>query len=272
MQKMRYNEKMKKLYSSRTIPASCRTKELIVFDLDGTLTESKANLKPDIARMLKALLQKKKVVVIGGGKYEQFRVQFIARLHCPKELLPKLFLFPATATSFYRYQNGWRRVYAHILTLREKKNILSAFRSAFRETHYVPPRRVYGVVIENRGTEETFSALGQHAPLALKEKWNITEDIRPRLIRALRKHLKKFSIREGGLTSIDITEPGIDKAYGIRQIERRLKVPIKKMLFIGDALYPGGNDYAAKRTGVLCVAVRGPEDTKKIIKKLVARI
>jgi len=265
---MRYNGSMGKLYSAHGIPASYCNRELVVFDLDGTLTESKVNLKPDMARIFKALLRKKKAAVISGSRYEQFKTQFLSPLRCPEELLQNLFLFPANATSFYRYQNGWRRVYAHILTPREKKNILSAFRMAFQEAHYVPPPRVYGAVIENRGTEETFSALGQHAPLALKKKWNITEDVRPRIIRALRKHLKKFSIREGGLTSIDVTEPGIDKAYGIRQIERRLKIPQREMLFVGDALYRGGNDNAVRRTAVPCVAVRGPEDTKKVIRKI----
>jgi hypothetical protein len=46
-------------------------------------------------------------------------------------------------------------------------------------------------------------------------------------------------------------------------------MPIKKMLFVGDALFPGGNDYAAKKTGIGCVRVYGPGDTEKLINELI---
>ena len=55
----------------------------------------------------------------------------------------------------------------------------------------------------------------------------------------------------------------------MRQIEKVLKIPIRKMVFIGDALYKGGNDAAAKKTGVDTIAVGGPKDTIEIIKKIV---
>jgi len=77
-------------------------------------------------------------------------------------------------------------------------------------------------------------------------------------------------VRTGGLTAIDVTQKGIDKAYGVRQIEKVLKIPIKDMVFIGDALYPGGNDAAAKKTGVQTIAVKGPADTIAIIKKILS--
>ena len=46
------------------------------------------------------------------------------------------------------------------------------------------------------------------------------------------------------------------------------KIPIKDMVFIGDALYPGGNDAAAKKTGVQTIATTGPKETIRIIKKI----
>ena len=74
----------------------------------------------------------------------------------------------------------------------------------------------------------------------------------------MQKELPAFEVRRGGLTSIDVTQKGIDKAYGVRQIEKVLKIPIKEMVFIGDALYPGGNDAAAKKTGVQTIATKRP--------------
>ena len=244
-------------------------KELIVFDLDGTLTESKASIKANMAKALRALLARKKVAVIGGGRYEQFQNQFLARLKCPPALLTNLFLFPTTSTSFYRYRGGWKNVYKRELAAQEKKKIMDAFKTAFQKTGYKHPKKVWGKVIEDRGTQVTFSALGQKAPVAAKEKWNQEQDVRPALMKMMQKLLPKFEVRRGGLTSIDVTKKGIDKAYGLRQIEKTLRIPIKRMVFIGDALYPGGNDYAAKRTRVKSMAVRGPKDTKKIIEKLI---
>ena len=243
-------------------------KELIVFDLDGTLTESKANLAPDMASALRDLIAVKKVAVIGGGRYAQFRKQFVSRLSAPQALLGNLFLFPTTGTSFYRYRRGWKPVYIKSIPVREKRKIRLAFASSLAGIGYARPKKNWGAVIDDRGTQLTFSALGQNAPLAAKETWNRTQDIRPALVKKLRRYLPECAVHEGGLTSVDVTQKGVDKAYGIRQMQKHLRVPIPNMLFIGDALTGHGNDAPAKKTGVACVAVRGPRDTKKIIRAI----
>ena len=248
---------------------SLSKKSLIVFDLDGTLTESKAPLKPDMARALATLLEQKKVAIIGGGSYEQFKNQFAGHFICPPALFKNLFLFPTTSTSFYRYQrSGWKQVYRKVLKPAEKKKIMRAFANAFVAIKYVPPKKLWGTVIEDRGSQITFSALGQKASVKAKAAWNKKSDGRPALMKIMQKELPTFEVRSGGLTSIDVTQKGIDKAYGVRQIEKVLKISIKDMVFIGDALYPGGNDTAAKKTGVQTIAVNGPEDTIKIVKKI----
>jgi phosphomannomutase len=251
-------------------------KEIIIFDLDGTLTPSKSNLEPEMARALAALLAEKKVAVIGGGNWGQFRKQFLRSLRCPKELLSNLFLFPTTATAFYRYRRGWRNVYEITLSKNDVARIKGAFRDVFREVNYVPPKKVYGKVLENRGSQITFSALGQDVVarlgargLKLKEQWKHENlPLKLHMAKLLIKKLPGLEVRLGGLTSIDVTQKGIDKGYGVREIGKTLHTPIKKMIFIGDALYPGGNDAAAKKTGIHCVAVRGPEDTLRVIRKI----
>jgi hypothetical protein len=244
-------------------------KSLIVFDLDGTLTESKAPLKLDMARALATLLAQKQVAIIGGGSYEQFKNQFVRHFRCSPVLFKNLFLFPTTSTSFYRYQrSGWKQVYRKVLKPAEKKKIMRAFADAFVATGYVPPKKFWGTVIEDRGSQITFSALGQKASVKAKAMWNKKSDVRPALMKIMQKELSTFEVRSGGLTSIDVTQKGIDKAYGVRQIEKMLKISIKDMVFIGDALYPGGNDAAAKKTGVQTISVKDPKDTIKIIKKI----
>ena len=82
------------------------------------------------------------------------------------------------------------------------------------------------------------------------------------------KYLPELEVHAAGFTSIDVTKKGIDKAYGLRQIEKQLRVKIKDMVFIGDAIFPGGNDYAITKTPVAYMKVLGPEETKKIIRSL----
>jgi hypothetical protein len=42
------------------------------------------------------------------------------------------------------------------------------------------------------------------------------------------------------------------------------------MLYVGDALFPGGNDYPVRETGVTCIQVRDPNETKRVIEAIVA--
>ena len=251
-------------------------KSLIVFDLDGTLTETKSDLKPDMSAMLGRLLKGKKVAVIGGGSYRQFRRQFLANLDCPPESLKNLFIFPTTATAFYRYHKGWKNVYAHFLSKAQKQKIRKAVHDVFKEIHYVTPKKVYGKALEDRGSQMSYSFLGQDVVarlgqkgVRLKEAWTKKNTpLKLKIAGRLQKKLPDLEVHAAGFTTIDITQHGIDKAYGVRQIEKVLKIPIKNMVFIGDALYPGGNDAAAKKTGVQTMAVKGPRDTIAIIKKI----
>ncbi len=82
--------------------------------------------------------------------------------------------------------------------------------------------------------------------------------------------IPEFSVRLGGTTSIDITKPGIDKAYGIGKLRDTLGIAVPDMLYVGDALFPGGNDYPAKEAGALCIQVRDPEEAKRVIETILA--
>ncbi len=259
---------MAKINNLQDLP---KDKKLIVFDLDGTLTESKSDMDKETASLIGKLLEVKQVAVIGGGRYELFQRQFLTRLSVSPELLKNLFLFPTTATAFYRYSgNGWQKVYSQELSKEEKGKILSAFEKTFAELNYKHPEKICGELIEDRGGEMAFSALGQDAPLELKEKWNQENpDIRSKMEEVLQNLLPDMEVKVTGLTSIDVTRKGIDKGYGLKQIEKYLNIPLEDMLFVGDAFFHEGNDEAALNTGVLCFEVSGPEDTKKLIEYLI---
>ncbi len=242
-------------------------KKIIAFDLDGTLTESKSNIDNEMVNILCELLRYKLLAVMGGGNYKQFQNQFLHYLKC-KNQFRNLLILPTSGASLYKFYKGkWQKVYRHKFSAKEKNKIVTAIEKAFADIKYRKPKKTYGKVIEDRESQITFSALGQKAPLTEKEKWNKTKDIRPQLKRALEKYLPEFEVRLGGLTSIDVTKKGIDKSYGIMQLLKISQLKKKDIVYIGDALYKGGNDAAVFKTGIDTIQVFGPEETKYLIRQ-----
>jgi len=245
-------------------------KKLFIFDLDGTLTESKSAISPKTAKLLSSLLENKKVAIISGGKFDQFKKQILAGNKISKTKYTNLSAFPTNSTSHFVYKNNkWEKKYEEKLSLEEISIILSALKDLRSSPIYKQPERTYGKIIENRGTQVTFSATGQHTPLNIKTKWNKSSDSRPRYINFLKKKLKNFAIRSAGLTSIDINRKGIDKSYGVKKILKELNIRKTDAVFIGDAFYSGGNDAPARKAGIDCIPVSSPKDTEKIIESAI---
>ena len=244
-------------------------KKLIVFDLDGTLAESKAAIDAEMAKLFSALLDVAKVAIISGGDWPQFEKQVIA--HLPKGTkLAKLSILPTCGTKFYRYKPaGWKKIYSEDFTADEKKKIISSLNEAVEKSGF-KAEKIWGDQVEDRDSQITFSALGQKAPLEPKKAWDPDFKKRKKIKTILDKLIPDFAVNLGGATSIDITKPGIDKAYGMHKLHNILKIPISQMLFMGDALFDGGNDYPARTTGADCIQVRDPEETKRVIEGVVA--
>lgn len=244
-------------------------KRLIVFDLDGTLAESKASLDSEMATLLGKLLRVEKVSIISGGGWPQFETQVLANL--PSEGLENLSLLPTCGTKFYEYKDGWQLLYSEDFSPEQKKKIIDALQKAVDQSGY-KVEKTWGEQIEDRGSQITFSALGQQAPLEEKKKWDPDFAKRKRIKEIVDPLIPEFSVHLGGTTSVDITKPGIDKAYGIRKLRDTLGIPIEDMLFVGDALFPGGNDYPAREAGALCIQVRDPDESKRVIETILAMI
>ena len=243
-------------------------KKLIVYDLDGTLAESKSPLDAEMSALLRDLLGVDKVAIISGGDWPQFEKQVLS--HLPHdERLVNLSILPTCGTKFFQYNGDWKKLYSEDFTVDEKEKIVSSLNRALAAAGFKPVK-VWGEVIEDRGSQITFSALGQQAPLEEKNKWDPDYTKRKKIKAILDTLIPEFSVRMGGATSIDVTKPGIDKGYGIRKLRDVLNISLQEMIFIGDALFPGGNDYPAKEAGVVSIAVRGPQETKPVTEAIIA--
>ena len=242
-------------------------KKLIIFDLDGTISESKSPIDEYMASLLDKLLKITKVAIISGGNWNQFQNQILEKLG-EKVNLKNLSLLPTCGTKFYQFQSIWNVLYVKNFTKVEKKEIIDSIQHAMIKTGF-KAKETWGDVIEDRGSQITFSGLGQLAPIAKKIKWDPNFSKRKEMKVILDSLLPKFSVRLGGTTSIDITKKGIDKAYGIKKLSHVLKMPINEMIFIGDAIFEGGNDFPIKNTGVNCIQVNNPLETKLVIETII---
>ena len=234
----------------------------------GTLAESKSAVDAETTALLRDLLGIVKVAVISGGNWPQFEQQLISGPPQNSNLV-NLSLLPTCGTKFYRFDLGWKQLYSEDFTAGEKETVVRALQRTVESSGF-GAQRIWGVQIEDRGSQLTFSALGQLAPLDVKKSWDADFSKRKAMKALLEKLIPEFSIRLGGTTSIDITRLGIDKAYGIRKLRDILGISIGEMIFSGDAVFPGGNDYPAKEAGVLTIQVRDPNERKRIIEAILA--
>lgn len=245
--------------------------KLAAFDLDGTLAPSKSQVDSEMAGLLAGLMAVVRVAIISGGDFPQFQKQVLAYLPSDGRL-DRLAILPTNGTKFFRYENGdWQKVYSEDFTPDQKAAIESALETAVAQSGF-GAAKTWGPAIEDRGSQITYSALGQQAPLDAKKTWDPDFDKRQKIKAILDPMLPQFSVHLGGETSIDVTAPGIDKAYGIRKLRDLLGIPIEQMLYVGDALFPGGNDYPARETGVTCIQVRDPDESKRVIEALIAAL
>ena len=247
---------------------------LVAFDLDDTLAPSKSALPSAMAEQLRALLDVVPVCVISGGEFGQFRAQLLENLDASSEQLSKLHLMPTCGTRYYRWNAdhfSWDQVYANDLSQDERERAIESLRQRAHEQG-VWEAQPWGEIIEDRGSQITFSALGQQAPLEAKRAWDPSGDKKRKLRDSVALDVPDLEVRAGGSTSVDITRRGIDKAYGMAKLVEMTGIAPQDMLFIGDRLDEAGNDYPVKAAGYPTRPVAGWEECVEVIAQIVSEL
>jgi phosphomannomutase len=251
-------------------------KKLVAFDLDGTLAPSKSHFPERMVNLFDRLLEKYQVCVISGGKYELFQRQFLTQITTEPELLERLHLMPTSGTRYYRFEKDkWVKKYAENFTAKEKEEIIKALEEGLEESGY-KEEKTYGDIIEDRESQVSLSIFGQEIVaelgeegIKIKEEWDPDASKKIRLRDIIAPKIPKFEVRAAGSTTIDVTKPGIDKAYGMKKLMEATGLKKEDILFMGDRIVPGGNDYAVEQMGIDCVAVRNWHDTSYAIEGIV---
>jgi HAD superfamily hydrolase (TIGR01484 family) len=245
------------------------TLRVVAFDLDDTLTVSKSKIDPRMAQLLAQLLASLDVCIISGGKFEQFDTQVLQYINAPANQLSRLHIMPTCGTRYYTWQNGdWRMNYAEDLREEEKSYVVRILTEGARKLG-LWEAQTWGDIIEDRGSQITYSALGQAAPVDAKYAWDPDGTKKRKLRDYAAEYLPNLEVRVGGSTSVDVTRKGIDKAYGIGKLIDRLKISADQVLFVGDRLSEGGNDYPVIALGVRWVEVTRWQDTADYVERLI---
>ncbi len=243
--------------------------QLVAFDLDDTLAPSKSPLPTRMAEVLRELLDIVQVAVISGGALPQFEMQLLNGLSASPPQLSRLHLMPTCGTRYLRFDTGELvEIYSHELDPEERREAIKVLAETAKYQG-VWEEETWGPIIEDRGSQITFSALGQDAPLDAKRAWDPEGEKKNRLAASVARQLPGLEVRSGGSTSVDITAKGIDKAFGMKKLVEVTGISKEDMLFIGDRLDPAGNDYPVRAAGWLTYAVEDWQDTVGVITRLV---
>ena len=178
------------------------TPRLVAFDLDDTLAASKSAIEPRIAALLLALAERVEVAIISGGNEEQFRTQVVSRLgDAGAATLQRIHLLPTCGTRYLRHDgNGFAVVYARDLSTEQKDAALASLEEEARRLG-LWESETWGPILEDRGSQITFSALGQRAPHDAKKAWDPDGSRRAALRDAVALRVPDLEVRSGGSTS-----------------------------------------------------------------------
>jgi HAD superfamily hydrolase (TIGR01484 family) len=174
---------------------------------------------------------------------------------------------PTSPTRYYTYDENkdeWVQQYSEELTPEQKRKTAEVLETGAKELGFWEAQPA-GEIIEDRGSQITFSALGQEAMAEDKYAWDPDGTKKHALRDYAAERLPELEVRVGGSTSVDVTIIGIDKAYGMKRLIEVLEIAKDDILFVGDRLEEGGNDYPVKALGIDTVAVHDSAQTEFLL-------
>ena len=255
-------------------------KNLVLFDMDGTLTPPRESFDMQLLDPLRQLSKVADIGIVSGSDIDYIREQ-LDYLITKTEIRFKLHLLPCNGTKHYTpprdSSSGYELVHevdmkSHLGTdcYRHLMKILCNLQSHISELD-IP---LSGNFVQYRGSMINWCPIGRSAsPFERKIfceydlKNSVREDYLSRLHRKLQLNGmdKKIVCTLGGETSFDIYPYGWDKTYTLQHFKEQ------DVWFVGDRCDSGGNDqslYESLISKGRSYKTDGPNKTKKIIEAI----
>lgn len=234
------------------------------FDLDNTLTPSKALILERHIPVFQKLCATADVTVVSGHGADDIKKHLRAETE---------------GTYYIMGQNGnraetkdgtvlWNRSLSQ-----ERKDAIHVF-VAKAQDHLKLSVKDEHDLVEDRDSQIAYSLIGHHEDPEVKKAFDPRHEKRIALMNDLARdvaalHDAGVEVRSGGTTVLDFFELGKNKGFNVAAFIARMGWQTQDCLYLGDALFPGGNDETV--IGVIPThAVNGPDDTFTFINEMLS--
>lgn len=229
------------------------------FDLDNTLTPSKALIREQDIETFKRLSDVADVVVVSGHGEKDIRV------HLRPELEGRYHILGQNGNYAERRDGKlfWNRSLSQ-----ERKDAILAFIAKARQRLNLKVRDENDIV-EDRDSQIAFSLIGHHEDPAKKNAFDPKHQVRLKLLQDLNDDVEGLQragveVRIGGTTNLDFFELGKNKGHNVAAFIATMGWQVDDCIYCGDALFPGGNDETV--IGVIPThAVENPDETYRFV-------
>lgn len=242
-----------------------KNKEVIIADVDDTICYSTQVISDSMAIEVEKLIRNGYTMAFISGTGVKELINMISF-----KVMVYHHILAASGMIYAKIYNdsSVSLVYQHPLKKEEKKEIIGALNELI-EVFNITTMTNKDDQILDRDSQVTLSAIGRHAPSKFKESFDPNRFIRTKWIYYLKSILgDKYDLKIGGTTSIDITRKGDNKKKGILMFTEYNNIDLDTVLFFGDKLLPGGNDFVVSEVVKDCIQVNSPKETLQYFRQL----
>ena len=244
--------------------------KVVLFDLDDTLANSFESPTKKMNMRIIRLLDRLPVAIITGRDFPWMARDFLPQIAAEGHM-ERFYVFPEGAAQCFQWDGReWKEIYGWSISEEDHTRIRKAVLESVEETGVLKGLPCFGEQFVQKRAMVAFAALGIDVPSDLKYSWDPGNKRRATLRDAIAAKLPEFDVLMGGATSTDVTKKGVNKAHGVKWLSKRLNIPAAEMLYVGDALYEGGNDSVVIPTGIKTRSITGPEETATVIDELLS--
>ena len=244
--------------------------QVFIFDIDGTLTPARQVMTDEMHEVFREFCKRERVVLATGSDMVKVKEQV------PKDILPLVEkIFTCSGNVLYSGGEEWGE-----LIYKRKFDPdpgLIAFLERCVEFSSCPVKT--GSHLEFRPGMLNFSTIGRNCTQAQREEyynWDMETGERKAIQEKLSHMYPSLDCAIGGQISVDIYPRGMDKSQAYNYLKS--DEPKTAIVFLGDRLRPGGNDYpffsAMSKSHIscrpldICVPVHDWLDTKRFLKNV----
>jgi phosphomannomutase len=258
------------------------SRDIVLFDMDGTLTEARKPFAPFLSSPLWSLGQIADIGIVTGSDMDYVSEQ-MSTLIQNHSIRYSLHILPCNGTKWYippEFSSHEHSIIHSAEMEREigkdkyRKLLEILIKLQLEASEFDIP--LSGHFISPRGSMINWSPSGRLASDKQRKRFKKFDKdfkFRTQMFSKLRtlldsNDLQNVTVKLGGDTSFDIYPNGWDKTYALRHFSGR------NVWFVGDRAHsPKGNDYEIfQACGPRSFHTTGPEETKEVIEKIEALI